>query len=187
MKQVIFLYDKLINPKEQIKRRLPLSFISFGFIPGKLHYYSMNKNLRNVFATNEGGLRKWGNKNVFGALFVLEQAEYYLRNLEGILGCSYSRLHSNNSLDLMHRCVIQFTPIFFSSLEDFSDGKYSEGESIKCITYYGNCNHPAIKHRINSNKSKNSYRVSTGIDIVNFKKLYKEVTSETKRRDDEGN
>ena len=179
MKKIIFLYDKFINPKFINKRKLPLTFISFGFIKGKLYSSSTAMRRYSVFATDEGK-RKYGNNKVYGALFVLDRAEHFLRILEGLYACSYLRLNKNHKLDIMHRKVVQFTPIIFPSLDDLSKGKYTELKEVKCIAFYGNILHPHIAHRI-SNPSNNCFKINSGVDAENFKELYMEVNNESSK------
>jgi hypothetical protein len=80
----------------------------------------------------------------------------------------------NHINDIQHRVTINVIPIYFDTLNDLATLKYQEGkESVETQTYVANPNHPKIKSRIGNH---NSYRIYDGIDAINFKQLFWEVT-----------
>lgn len=170
MKNLIFLYDKLINKVYREKLLLPIHFVTYGFINAKLYeYYDMNE-YRVIAVENDNVVRTWGNDKVFGGIFLLDYFNVKIRELDAFYACSKSRLNKNNKNDLMHRKVTEVTPIAFETLEDLAVMKYVQRDSVLINAYLGNPNHKWINHRIKANK----YRVIDGIDIENFKELFKQ-------------
>jgi hypothetical protein len=172
MKHLIFLYNELLNPLiYHDMMRLPLDFICFGIIDGKMYTHFRNKS---VFVLPYNHLGKWGNTKIYGAVFTMRDFSFYIDLLDAYHISSKSRLKRNHSLDLHHRKTVDVTPIHFSSLDDLSRLKYRESEiTLKAETYLGNSTHPKIKDRYNNKII--SRRVIDGIDKYNFKELYRRV------------
>ncbi|MDD2493882.1 MAG: hypothetical protein PHE29_01685 [Tissierellia bacterium] len=169
MDKLIFLVNELQNPIRQRELHIPLTFISFGFIKGKLykHYHS-----KSTFAINDMN-KKWGNETVYGGLFLCKDFNYYARILDAYHVCSMSTLYRNHIRDIHHRTKINITTISFNSLNDLARLKYNETTQIKAETYIGNPNHPNISKRVLC--TNHTYRIIDGIDVNNFKTLYREV------------
>ena len=100
MKQLVFLYNDLLDEDIQKKARLPLEFICFAYINNAIMYDLNGK----YVAIHENELKKTYKYNkVYGALYVLDNSEYNLRNLDAIMVCSKGLIGSNHKYDLMHR------------------------------------------------------------------------------------
>ena len=72
---------------------------------------------------------------MFGGIFLLDYYNVTIRTLDGLYGCSKSRLNKNNNNDLMHRIKVPVTLITFDSLEDLAVMKYKERKVILADTY----------------------------------------------------
>lgn len=170
MNNIVFLSNELVNPQVQRVMKLPIDFISFGIIKGRM--YSQHKH-NGSFVLPVDVKKKWGNEVVYGGIFLCKEFEFYARILDAYHACSLTALLCNHILDINHRVMIDVQPIYFSSLEELGRLKYREGEKVKMHGYMGNPNHPRIIKRIND--KKNSYRIIDGVDIKNFKQLWEEV------------
>lgn len=169
MSRLIFLYNELINPEVQKQMRLPMEFISFAMVDGKMYtHYSDN----GVFTIPLGNDKDWGNTKVYGALFLLNDYNYYISILDGYHACSMSNLKRNHKMDLHHRVLTKVTPIYFNSIDDLSRLKYSEGSDIDAIIYVGNLDHSKIYKRFLITQSN---RIVDGILPIHYKKLYEGV------------
>jgi len=80
----------------------------------------------------------------------------------------------NHMCDLHHRINVNVTPIHFKTLEELERLQYRETEPFTVQTYVGNPNHPKISQRL----LKPQYRILDGLDVVNYKKLFWEVTND---------
>lgn len=179
MKNLVFLYDILLDGKYRRETQLPLTFISYAFINAKMyHYYEhrygpIRSNL--IAVENDAVSRRWGNDKVFGGIFLLDYFNVTIRDLDGLYSCSKSRINKNNRNDLMHRKVIETTPIQFKSLDELSRHKYKRLEIIKTHAYLGNPFHRWISHRIKMER----YRVIDGVDKKHFKMLFEQEGGES--------
>jgi hypothetical protein len=162
----IFIYDKMINPEFNKNIGIPLQFICYAKMEGKMfrHFHS-----NNVFALQNKS-RTYMNKYIYGALFELSDADFYIRNLDAHYACSLSMLRTNHKLDLHHRVYQKITPIHFNSIFDFTRLKYTQSESIETFVYIGNTSHKRIKNRLNKT---HSYRLIDGVLINDLNILYK--------------
>ena len=176
MKKLVFIYDRLLHPDWRSRLKLPLIFISFAFIKGKMFTYRDSRRIGNVFIVNPNDItQKRGSDLVYGALFLLDNAEHYLRTLDSMYVCSLARMFKNHDLDLMHRKEVLATPIHFNSLESFQNLLYYEQTPVKCLAYYGNIKNPYIQHRVKGTRG-NSNRIIYNVDIDNFTSCYNEVS-----------
>lgn len=167
MTNLIFLCDRLLNKEEQKLLKLPLTFISFAQIEGKLykirkHYISIHKNTLK---------RQWGNDMILGAIFLLDEFDFYIRQIDGYYGCSLSRININHKFDYMHRKLTPTTLIRFNTLRDLSENKITHITTIPTWAYFGNEEHPKIRNQIIKGRS----RVLEGVDAINFKECYQQV------------
>lgn len=163
---LLFLSNDLQDPNVHRGMRLPIEFISFGFIEGKMY-----KGLRNhsTFVSPPNSTKQWGNKVVYGGLFLCSDFNFYQRILDAYHACSLSSLMRNHVYDIHHRINTYCTPIKFDTIEDLSRLKYREGEPIECQTYIGNQNHPKINNRLHSTFS---HRIESGVEIEPFMNLW---------------
>lgn len=162
MKQLIFLNNELLDEEYQKKLRLPLEFISFAYLEGAMMYELSGR----CIVIKEGTLSKSKRYNrVYGALYLLDNSEHFLKILDASLICSKGLLGVNHKLDEFHRTYENVTPIHFKSVEHFFKLKYNEGEQVKVITYLGNTENSLIKSKV-CNNTRN--RVTCGFDINNF-------------------
>lgn len=165
----IFIYNELMMRHVQQTLRIPLTFISFAHIDAKLYSHH---GMQSVFA-NVDGKRKWGNSKVYGALFHINDSDFYFGLLDASHTCSRNKLNLNHTLDLHHRIILKATPIHFASLDEFSSLKYREGnESVQSYVYVGNPKHPKITSRITPTKW--SYRFINGVDARSFSQCFRE-------------
>ena len=168
---LLFLYNELMNPDFYNNMRLPLEFISYGIIDGKMYRHLGNKS---VFILPYNHQKIWGNTKIYGGLFVCRDIDFYITILDAYHVCYKDKLKRNHIYDMHHRHIVEVTPIYFNTLDDLARLKYREGSStIQANTYFGNPKHPKIMNRIGKTQS---HRVIDGIDADNFKKLFRRVT-----------
>lgn len=162
MKQLVFLYNDILNEEKQKKYRLPLEFICFAYVNNAVLYDFKG----NCYMLKRGDLRKSNkNKKVFGALYILHNAENNLRILDAVMTCSKSLIGKNHIKDIMHREYVYARPIHFKTIEEFIKMRYNEKEDVQVMTYFGNINNSYIKTNV-MNTTKN--REMCGFDIENF-------------------
>lgn len=171
MDQLIFLSNDLMNPDVQKQMRVPLQFICFAFIHGKMYRHFRS---HDTFVLQPKHNRTWGNNVVYGAIFALSDFHFFIRQLDAYQSCSLSALNVNHKYDIQHRVQIKATPIRFDSLDSFSRLMYYESEHVDVHAYVANPNHPKIKRRLISLST--SYRIIDGVNKKAFKSLYREVT-----------
>lgn len=162
MKQVVFLYNDLLDEEKQILTKLPLEFICFAYIEGATLYKKKEK----YYAVNSKDLKyKSKHKKVFGAMYILHSSEQYIRNLDAIMACSKCLLGANHKMDIMHRQRVKATPIHFKNIESFVKMRYNEMEEVDVFVYLANTENDFIKTNV-INTVKN--REVMGFDINNF-------------------
>lgn len=162
MRQLVFLYNELLDETYQKQLGLSLEFISFAYA-NNLVIYDMNGR---YIAVEKDKIKKTNKDGrVYGGLFILNNSEHYMRVLDASLICSKSVLGVNHKLDLHHRLKMEIVPINFKSVEDFLNLKYNEGDTLKVVSYVGNSENELISKHIN-NTVRN--KVTTGFDINNF-------------------
>ena len=178
MRQVVFLYNELMNKSYQEKLKLPLEFICFAYIEGAIMYDIKGK----YYALKENSLRKTkGYNRVYGALYILHNSEHFLRTLDASLVCSRGIIGKNHKLDVMHRTKEKAIPIHFKTVEEFLKMKYNEGDGLDVITYIANPENELIKSNV-INTVRN--REVCGLDINNFiDLLLKEVSDEEENKE----
>ena len=165
MSKLLFLYNNILSPQLQHELKIPLHFISFAYIPGKLYTHFRSSD---VFAVTSSDF--WGNRLVYGGIFTLDDFDFHIRSLDGYHVCSQSTLLRNHKFDLHHRSITSATPIKFQSLDSFSRLKYSEGEIVDVQCYLGNQQNKKIANKLNAS---NSCRILDGVHIKPFKEIYK--------------
>lgn len=170
MNQILFLSNNLMNPKLQRELGIPLLFISFALIEGKMYKHFRNDG---TFVTNS--FKKWGNSVTYGALFLCKDFDFYGAIIDSYHSCSMSSMKRNHIYDVNHRIKVLATPITFNTIDDLAHLKYYEREPIEVDAYLANPKHPKIIKRIGSNKV---YRIQDNIDSINFIQLFREVGNE---------
>jgi len=177
MDEMLFLTNEIMNPIRQRELRIPLTFICFGIIKGKMYTHYRNSKSTFVITNVE---KPYGNEVVYGGLFLCKDFDYYSRILDAYHVCSMSTLFYNHIKDIHHRENVEVTTIKFNSLIDLAKLKYEEITQVEAETYVGNLNHPNISKRILC--TNHTYRIADGIDVNNFKELYREVINGEKKR-----
>jgi hypothetical protein len=170
MSKLLFLYNEIINPSLIREMKLPLRFVTFAYTEGKLYSHFRQNS---TFILPTGNTKAWGNRLVYGAVFMLDDFEFYVRTLDSYHACSLSAIRTNHQNDIMHRLRVPCVPISFNNLDDLGRLKYSERQQHECFTYFGNPNHRKIRQRLVPNPS---YRLIDGVDKESFKQLYEEVS-----------
>lgn len=163
--KLIFIGNELLDPSRKKQLALPLEFISYGFVKGKLYKHFMNDG---TFLLQYG--KAWGNDVVYGGIFALNDYDFYIRLLDSYHQCSMSALGRNHSRDVHHRKAHQATPISFTTIDELCSLKYRERSPVEVQVYLGNPNHPKINQRLNKTVS---YRITDGIDRK-FIQLFRE-------------
>lgn len=167
---LIFLSDRLMSPVTQRLLNIPLEFITFAHIEGKMYTLPQNKG---TFVLR--GDRPWGNSVVYGALYLLQDFNFHIRTLDGMSLCSLSALRRNHDLDMLHRVELDAIPIHFDSINELERLLYTEGDAIRASAYIGNVKHPKIKQRVANHRNGN-HRILDGVDKDSFLQLHREVT-----------
>ena len=161
--ELIFI-PNLLNPKKIKQLKLPLEFIAFGYVEGKLY----KKEKTAVLTKAKKSVR--GNSVVYGAVFLCKRFDYYDRVLDGLFGCSMSALKKNHTKDFMHRVEESVTIIKFSTIRDLVYLNYKEVMVVNVQTWFAN-----PMHKSYSTLTEKHNRIVDGILAEDFYKLYKEV------------
>jgi hypothetical protein len=167
MTNLLFLSDELLSPAMRKELRIPMQFVSYAYMEGKLYRHFRSDS---TFAM-KNAKRAWGNNSIYGAIFLLKEPAFYLRLLDSYYICSLSALNKNHANDVHHRTTAYATPIHFDSLSDLGRLIYRESDSLQVQCYFGNPHHPKIRRRLNK---PHSYRNIDGINKVHFIALHKE-------------
>ena len=164
--KLVFLSNELLDQSRTQSLGVPLQFITFAHIEGKLYKHFRNEG---TFVSTHG--KVWGNRVVYGAIYAVQDFDFYIRTLDSYHQCSRSLLRGNHVNDVHHRLETKATPISFKTINELERLQYKEREAIRVFAYYGNLNHPRIKQRLNKTVS---YRLIHGMDR-HFSKLIREV------------
>lgn len=152
---------------KQVDLKLPLTFIQYAYVEGKM--YKGNNNSTFIITS---GTNRWGNNVVLGGIFLLGDFQYYVGILDALHSCSLSTLRLNHNNDMHHRQIVDATVISFNNLDDLGRSKYKEHEVVQVHAYLGNTNHPKISSKVF--QEKHPYRIIDGVDKNSFKQLYLE-------------
>lgn len=162
MRQLVFIYNELLDDKKQELLKLPLDFVCFAYIENAIMYEVKKK----YIAIKENVLTKTKKYNkVYGALYILHNSEHFLRTLDASMGCSKGFIGYNHDKDVTHREKLNAIPIHFKSVEDFLKLKYNEGVGVRVITHLANPKNDVIKTNV-LNTVRN--REVSGLDINHF-------------------
>jgi hypothetical protein len=167
MTNLLFLSDEMMNPAMRKELRIPMQFVTWAKIEGKLYRHFRSES---SFAMRNAK-RAWGNNSIYGAIFSLSDPQFYYRLLDSYYICSLAMLRRNHAKDVHHRDITKATPIHFDTLTDLGKLKYREGELLNVYCYFGNPTHPKISRRLNKS---HSYRITEGINKLHFIALHKE-------------
>lgn len=162
----MFISNEILGVEKRTQLRIPMTFISFGIIEGKMYRHFRN---RGTFIVKDEG--NWGNRVVYGGIFAISEFNFYISLLDAYHQCSMSTFRFNHNKDVHHRSIEEVTPIHFNSIDELERLQYRENSPINAHVYLGNKNHPKIKQRFNK---KTSYRIIDGVD-EHFIELYREV------------
>ena len=170
MNNLVFLHNELLNPQlYRNQLRIPLEFICFGIIDGKMYSHFGQTS---TFILPNSDSKDWGNTKIYGAIFLVKEIDFYISLLDAYHMCSMTNLRRNHIKDVHHRKIVSVIPIFFDTLDDLSKLKYEEGEEIEATTYFGNIEHPKINQRFVTTAS---YRLVDGINRENYTKLFRRM------------
>lgn len=172
MKQVLFLYNNLLDEEFQRKLKLPLEFVCFAYIKNATMYVKRD----NCYAVKDNSKYR-----VYGAMYILDSSEHNLRRLDAIMTCSKSIIGVNHQYDIMHRVKTKARPIFFNNIEEFLKMKYNEKEGVEVITYFANPQNDFIKTNV-LNSVKN--REVSGLDINHYINLVLEKEKRDERKNE---
>lgn len=109
---------------------------------------------------------------VYGALFLLSDADFYIQTIDSFMLCSRSILRKNHMKDQNHRITREVTPISFSSIDELDRLMYKENEKVNATLYVGNPIHPIISRL---SKARGYRRITNGVNKEPLLKLIEEV------------
>ena len=155
MKEVVFLYNELLDENKQKLYRLPLTFICFAYLEGAQMYSVKDR----PYITK--AKKKY---RVYGAIYVLNNSHQNLKVLDAIMENSKGLIGKNHANDINWREKVLVTPIHFDTIEDFFKMRYNETDEIKAITYLVNTSNNYIKNNV----IKSWNRDTCDFDINNF-------------------
>lgn len=167
---LLFLSNELINPHQRKLFNVPLEFIGFAYVKGKMYKHYNSKNVFTI-PIDVSKTRAWGNNLIYGGLYILKDYDFYIQILDAYHSCSMYNLFRNHNKDIHHRVETVATPISFNTLNELSRLLYKELNEVEVVTYFGNTTHPKIKQRVTTDR----FRITDGIDAQNFRSLWEEV------------
>lgn len=165
---LVFLYNSMLSKYKEMN--IPLKYICPAKIEAKL-YWKYGK--KDTFAIPHGNKRTYGSRFVYGAIFSLEDFDFYMRLIDSFLVCSKSILRVNHPKDVFHREILEVTPIKYNSLDDLSKLKYIEREPISCHLHLGNVENHKIKQQIT--KQIHIPRIECGVDKLHYKNFMEDT------------
>lgn len=164
--ELIFISNRMLNPEFRDNLKLPLHFVSFAVWKGHLYKNYIIKDtfmMRSRFSTEDV---------VYGALYILDDADFYIRTIDSFMLCSKSILRRNHEKDHNHRITEEVTPIAFDTIEQLDRLMYRENEPVRATLYVGNPTHPTISRL---SKAKGRKRIINGVNKEPLLKLIEEV------------
>ena len=174
MDKLIFLADKLQDPKMIKRLRLPAHFIQPAILKDAKMFKSFSSgNYEDVFIATDLPENLHRNKVVYGSIFLCKYWEVYRNVLDAHYNCSMATLHRNHDRDLNHRIEGKVTAIDFDTLDDLVHLNYMETQDVAVVMYLANLNHPRIIQKL-SNAGHSHQRIKSNIHLA-FKKQYEEV------------
>lgn len=165
--KLLFLASKEIDPHIREDLRLPMDFVSFAIMKGKMFRFK-----REIYVAD------WvsgdGNYVVYGALYALSDDYFHIRTLDAMHTCSLSALGRNHDLDVRHRRKVKVNLIRFSSFDNLLKLKYDELDEFEVEAYIANIQHPTVQHLMSATQHYN-FRVKSGILIEPYRAQYREA------------
>ena len=169
--KLVFLYDKLMTKKEQELVRLPIKFLSYGYIRAKMYWVNDGKRRRYFCVAPEPKPHvAHRNTHVYGGLFVINDFEEYQQAFYSYYNSSIPYTGNIMQEDLYVPSTFDATPIRFRTMEEFELCKYERLGSASALVFLGNKENEKIKHSL----ARKYYRHTTGIDVPNFLQMIKE-------------
>lgn len=169
MDELIFLPD-LISPRKIKKLKLPLEFVAFGYVSGKLFSHRRHAVLARMYGNPKG------NSVVYGAIFLCKRFDYFSNVIDGMMGCSLSTLNINHRLDYSQRTIEKVVVIKFKNLHELATLQYKEVMALDVQVWYINPLHKDYKTLTYPHR-----RILDGIMAKDFCELYREVINGKKR------
>ena len=169
---LIFICNELINPVLRKTLNIPMQFITFATVEGKLYSHFNNTGM---FYVPPGRDMLWGNSKVYGAIFLIKDYFFYVDLLDAYHACSKNKLSRNHIKDIHHRVDVVATSIRFKTIEELNRLKYREGVDTQVVSYIGNIKHPKINQRF---LTTHNYRKVNGVYEKGFLKQFREVQNE---------
>lgn len=168
--QLLFISNELLDSDLQKRLLLPLTFISFAIVEGKMY-----TNVGNYGTLNIPPTKRYGGDVIYGAIYSLRDFDFNIRTLDAYHLCSLSSLRRNHILDTQHRIQVSATPIYFDTIEQLETLRYEEGDAIQVQAYFGNQAHPKIIRRIRNTRTQ---RIKDSIYVEPYLKLLREENYE---------
>jgi len=174
--KLLFIYDDLMTGEEQAMTKIPLVFLSFGQMQGRMRFINDTKKRRYFVTPNYGR----STKVVFGGIFLLKDYEFYEHKLHSYYNNSLPYAGKTMKEDLYDFAVVKARQISMTSLKNLADGRYEVGNVIECFTFVGNQENSRIQHSM----SKRYYKCRNICKIPFVKMVEENATINVKRRDE---
>lgn len=140
---IFFISNNMLSPRIIKINRIPLDFICYALVKDMTMY----RYRKNTIVFDKGKRR--GNSVIYGALFCLNKANYYLDILDALNYCNKSRFCKNTIYDEQHRVTAMVTPIKpidakVLTLDGLQRLRYIECEDIEAEMYIANKANPDL-------------------------------------------
>lgn len=164
--RILFLYDELMTRSTQQNLRLPIHFLSYGYVRGRM-YWCNDEKKRRYFIIPPSTQKHIKNVNdyVYGGIFVINDYEEYERSLYSFYNSSIAYLGKSIQEDLYIPEKIQITPIKFKTLQELEECRYTSLEPFEGLTMMANQENKKIQNSISHGRY---YRRVSGFDVPNF-------------------
>lgn len=155
-----------MTKEKQSLLRLPMKFLSYGYVRGKMYWLNDDKKRRYFVIPPETVQykRQW-NTFVYGGIFVMNDFEEYERAMNSYYNSSISYTGEIMQGDLFYLQKLPVTPIVFRSLQELEECRYQSLDEVSAFIYLANQENSKVQ---NSLKRGRYYRRSSGIDVPNF-------------------
>lgn len=155
-----------MTKEKQSLLRLPMKFLSYGYVRGKMYWLNDDKKRRYFVIPPETvqHKRQW-NTFVYGGIFVMNDFEEYERAMNSYYNSSISYTGEIMQGDLFYLQKLPVTPIVFRSLQELEECRYQSLDEVSAFIYLANQENSKVQ---NSLKRGRYYRRSSGIDVPNF-------------------
>jgi hypothetical protein len=155
-----------MTKSEQELLHLPIRFLSFGYVQGKMYWLNDDKRRRYfvIPPVYEKSKRQY-NTFIYGGVFVINDFQEYERALASYYNCSIPYLGEIIQEDLYYSQKVTITPIKFKTLQELEECSYTSLSDIEGITFLGNQSNSKVQKSL---KYGTYYRRASGIDVPNF-------------------